>query len=127
MSERKDFFPPTRKPSTTGTLLYLLFGMLVWAAHLTIVYGGHTLLCALGFPPQATDWLVIAATAGAALAVVFFLARQKWWARTLGLPPGGRPDRPLDLIARLTAILSLVAITWAGAAVAFVASCAQGR
>lgn len=127
MSEREDFFPPTKKPSTTGTLLYLMFGLLVWAAHLTIIYGGHTLLCALGFPPQASDWLVIVTTAGAALAIAFFLARQKWWAQMLALPPDGHPDRPLDLIAHLAAVLSLVAVIWAGAAVAFVASCAQGR
>ncbi|WP_265518670.1 hypothetical protein [Nitratireductor luteus] len=123
MSEREDFFPPTRKPSTTGTLVYLMFGLLVWAAHLTIVYGGHTLLCALGFPPEAASWLVIAATAGAMLVVVCFLTWRKPWARMTSLPP----DRTIDLIARLIAILSLVDILWAGAAIAFVTSCSQGR
>jgi hypothetical protein len=61
-----------RQAAASGTLLFLLFGPLIWAAHLLVVYAGHASLCATGgrlplLNAAALPWLLGLVTAGALL------------------------------------------------------------
>ncbi|MCR4264673.1 hypothetical protein [Nitratireductor sp. ZSWI3] len=127
MPKRNTFFPPAPKPSTTGTLVYMLFGPLVWAVQFTLAYGGHTLVCARGGAPWISDVVVLAATALTAVLLVCFLVWQERCAGAFGQPAPPRRDRPTDGIARILAFLSLVAVFWGGATVGLLDACVLGR
>jgi hypothetical protein len=127
MSDLDDLLAPRPKPSTLGTLVYILFGLIVWAAQLTLVYLGHTLACRLGWPLQAADVLVLGGSIALAAIVIAFLAAPAPVARRLGLPPGMEDRRVYDRFARAIALLAAVAILWTGATALLVAACTQGR
>ena len=68
-----------------GALFYILLGPIVWAIHLTLVYLGHTLLCALGvsfgaLAPGVVSFSVIIVTAVAliVLTVAVVAANFRW-------------------------------------------------
>ncbi len=67
--------------SLTTIIAFLLAGPIVWGLHFLFVYGGHTLMCVLGWSsePQIIRASVIVA-GGAALALLVFLARaaRRW-------------------------------------------------
>lgn len=127
MAKDGNFFRSGREPSTAGTLVFLMFGPLVWAGHLTLVYGGHTLVCLRGGMADAAGMYVLAVTVVAVLIVCSFIFQLERWARAMGLLTGEDANRTTHRIARLLAILSLIAVLWSGATVGLVSACVQGR
>jgi hypothetical protein len=127
MSDLDDLLAPRPKPSTLGTLVYILFGLIAWAVQLTLVYAGHTLACRLGWQAATADALVLGVSVVPAVAVVAFLAAPAPFARWLGLHPGMDDRRVYDRFARAVAVLATVAILWTGATALLVTACTQGR
>lgn len=116
-----------REPSTIGTLVFLLWGLIVWGLQFTAIYLGHTWFCALGAAPAATIALAAILTAAAAAAILPVAWAPSRPAALVGLD---RPDddlRHLLLIARTVALLSIVAAVWTGAAAIAVGACELAR
>jgi hypothetical protein len=115
-----------RHGKAVATLLYLLFGPLVWAAHLTIGYGAHTLACAKGGGPALAAWIVSAATAvGVAIligAMVYAVGRRR------AAQAADEPVRRFEHdVMGLLALLSTAGVVWGGATVLFVSPCMMLR
>ena len=117
-----------------GVILYMLAGPLIWAAHLFLVYGPQSALCAFRVTgvAQVDVWLVSAFTAVVSLLAVvpliWLLWRPKESARLF------RADAFLDddnafqpVVMRVLAALSLAGVIWVGAAVLMLDACAQLR
>jgi hypothetical protein len=102
--------------------LWLLFGPAVWAVHFTLLYGAHTLLCALagGAATRVVPLVVITATAAALAILTVPLVRAPTSYRR---PP---PD-PVSAFIRSTTVwllvLSVIAVLWAGATALIVTAC----
>jgi hypothetical protein len=118
----------------TGTLLYITFGVLVWAAHLTLVYFVHAVVCARGYTPELLPGLtlptifVIAATFVAlfALSAAGYLPRLR---RHLSSGRGESEEERIferRLMYWLT-LLAAVGILWGGATAVLVAPCVALR
>jgi hypothetical protein len=118
---------------TIGTLLYLLAGPLLWAAHLTVIYGSQSSLCAFdigetaaGNNSLATTVILVATAVCIGLVVAMTLRPQSifgWLA--LGEVS---PDRPFLVWAmRLLSALSVLAILYVGLAAIILPACAQLR
>lgn len=118
---------PIPQPSTTGTLFYLLFGLIVWAAQLTLLYGAHTLVCALGASTAINTVIVGSVTIIAAAALLLLLLFQNRAARICGLPPRAEDRGTYDAITRTVCLLSLIAVFWTGMTAVIIEACAQGR
>jgi hypothetical protein len=116
-----------REPSALGTLVFIMWGAIVWGLQLTAVYVGHTWLCALRVPAVTTDVLMAALTALAITAILPILAAPGPSARFAGLRTGDGDSRHLTSIARVIAALSLVATLWTGATAVFLQACAFAR
>ena len=115
------------EPSTLGAAMFLLWGLIVWGLQFTFVYVAHTWLCALGAREAGPQFFVIAATVIAAGLIAPAVVAPARLARLAGLEPG-RPDTgSLIVIARLIAVISLIAAVWTGLAVAIVGACLPGR
>jgi hypothetical protein len=121
-------FPPERsQPSTLGTLVFILWGLIVWGLQFTAIYVGHTWVCALGIPAASTGVVSVVLTA---LAIALILPVAIAPARAAGIVALRREDTDsthLIVIARTVAQLSIVAALWTGGTAAFVQSCALGR
>lgn len=125
MTGRRDTQPDNA--STLGTIVFLALGPLVWAAHFTLIYGGHTLACTGQTGARTAVLVVVVATAAAAVAVLLFLIWPAWIANALGVRVR-RGDRPTYLdIARILGILAEIAIVWGGITAALVGPCTLGR
>lgn len=119
---------------TIRTLLYLLFGPIVWALHLTLVYGVQSVACAVAGPglrPLAggldpVQLTILAATAAALLALA-----GGW--RGLANPGGamseGVDERSHFIVdtMRLLLVLSALGIIAAGSATLVLPTCADLR
>ena len=127
MNERGDPVPPKDQAPAVGTLVYILFGPLLWGLQLAAIYAGHTLMCAVGLPGGVTRVMVLAVTAVVALVLLAFLIRQRFAARFFGLLDHTAGRRTYDSVSRTIGILALIAIAWAGGTVLVVASCVQAR
>lgn len=111
----------------TVTLVWMTFGPIVWALHLTVVYGAHTLACARGVNPDLfgisfSAFAIIAATivALAALALAIYLHPQ----RTGDAPPDIREERIFEKrVTNWLAALAAFGIFWAGAGALLVSPC----
>lgn len=114
----------SREPSAVGTLVYLMAGLIVWGVQFTAVYGGHVLLC-LGSAVLPVVF-VLAATLLAVAALAAFLLWQDRAAALLGVGNGDW-RASCDRIARIIAVLSVVAVIWSGLTVFFLESCALAR
>lgn len=127
MTSLDDLRNPDTGPSVVAVLTYMMMGLGIWALHLTLVYGAHTLICALGGSAWASSMFIAAATVIAAAPLLLALLNQRRLARLLGLSDTLAGRRTYDAISRFINILSVAGILWAGATVAIVSSCAQGR
>jgi hypothetical protein len=115
-----------REPSTVGTLVFLMWGLIVWGLQFTATYVAHTLFCALGAPASATDILAAGLTVVAVVLILPLLLAPARTGRFAGLR--GEPDHAhLLTIARVIALLSAVAVVWTGVTAAFVEACALAR
>ena len=83
--------------SITSAVLYLTFGPIVWAIHLTFVYGTHTLVCTQTTSGGAgATFAVLAVTALALVAIFAALAASAAAQRRAG------EDSPLAFYHRAT-------------------------
>ena len=122
-------FDRLRGPST---LLYLSLGPIVWAVHFAIVYGAHTLLCAVGgsggFGARAATLVVIIATVVALILLSLPMLAPTMMRRRR---PGSTEPASLSSFAQgvmaLLALLSALGVAWAGAAALIVAPCISLR
>lgn len=121
------FGPAGQRPSTLGTLVYILWGLIVWGLQFTAVYVGHTWICALGVPGAATEVLTAVLTALAVVLILPVALAPGRVARVAALRPEDADAKHLILVARVIAILSIVAALWTGATAGFLQSCALGR
>ncbi|MBP7338965.1 hypothetical protein [Niveispirillum sp.] len=114
-------------PSITRTLLFLLWGPIVWGVQFTLSYGGHTLLCAQGASPVASQWGLAGLALLALIAIAPVAFRSGAVAARLGVLPTGGEGGFVVLVARLAAILSLIAVPWTAAGALMLQACIQGR
>lgn len=121
--------------SFAAALLYLLFGPLIWAAHMFLVYALQSALCAFritgltNVSPLLIQAVVGVVTALAAAALVLALARTQnsaRWFRAADFLEGKNGPFMIGVM-RLLAVLSLTGVLWAGAAVLLLQPCAQLR
>jgi hypothetical protein len=116
-----------REPSTIGTLVFVLWGLIVWGLQFTALYFGHTWFCALGASPGTTTALaaIITAIAVAAMLPVAWAPTRP--AALAGLDRRDDDPRHLILVARAVALLSIIAALWTGAAAIVVEACELAR
>lgn len=119
--------------SAVGTMLFVLYGPLIWALHFLVVYGGHASLCAVGVeagimgqPVQLVLVWTATLLALAAIAAGLFWPRQvQGVLHAVSLVE--IDNRLLVRIMRLLALLSFLAVVFAGLASLIVPFCAQLR
>jgi hypothetical protein len=99
--------------SITATLLYLAFGPIVWAIHLTFVYGTHTIVCTRPTSEAAGATLAVLAITAVALAAIFTGLAASATARRRA--PENGPLAFSHRAAALLAWLSAFGVAWAGA------------
>ncbi len=111
------------------TLLYLLFGPIVWAAHLTVIYGAQSVVCALSTSPPRTGASIDSVHTIVLIATIAALsALAAGWLR-LGNPGGsmseGIEDRNhfLESVMHVLVGLSALGVLGAGAAALVLPSC----
>jgi hypothetical protein len=113
------------QPRTGGaTALWLLFGPVVWGAHFTLLYGAHTLICAVrgAAAGRMVTLIVVIATVAALVALAVPFAR----ALRLSRQPPSESTALSGFIRSATVwllILSTIAVIWAGATVLVVSAC----
>jgi hypothetical protein len=118
---------------TIGTLTFILIGPLLWAAHLTAIYGSQSSLCAFDVGVSAGDsnTLVSVLVVVVTLVCIGFLAVAIWRPQPiLGWLAPGEP--PIDLafltwVMRALSCLAALAILYAGTASILLPACAQLR
>jgi hypothetical protein len=113
-----------------GRLVFLLGGFLVWAGHLTFLYGFHALVCARPNTGTETPGMnVVPLTIGAAtlIAIGLNLAILLTAIRGRGPGIGGESDTAIRQFWRYgTAVVagfSLLAVAWSGFPVIVIRSC----
>ncbi len=111
----------------TLKLLSMCFAAIVWAAHLTFIYGAATLACipetpAKVFGMNAPAFFVLAFTV---LALGAIAAGSVWPSRNAGNDATEMyEERQFELrVARWIAALSAFGVFWGGAALLFVSPC----
>lgn len=117
-----------------GGIFYLLVGPIIWAAHLLLVYGPQSALCALRadgvitIAPLAVTALVGVLTVMSMAALALVLWRPRQVARLLHFETAAESDRHFAIsVMRLLTALSFAGVTWAGAVALFLDPCAQLR
>ncbi|CCJ06430.1 hypothetical protein [Methylocystis sp. SC2] len=113
--------------SLTTIIGFLLAGPIVWGLHFLFVYGGHTLMCVLGWSsePQIIRATVIVA-GGFALALLVFIARgaRRW--RRYVVESGGDLAESAEFQMNATLLLMLLSsagVIWSSLAAFFIAPC----
>lgn len=130
MNDSPESLRPTEHRSTMQTIAYLLFGPIVWAAHLTLIYGAQSVACAVLAPSlrpafgalDAVQLTIVVATIAALLIVAV-----GWYALT---NPGGAMSEGKDEgtpfiedTMRLLVVLSAFGISAAGSAALVLPTC----
>lgn len=118
---------PQRGPSTIATIGFLLWGLIVWGLQFSLVYVGHTWLCALGWQEQASSILVGIATALSVVLIAPIVIAPAYVSRLTRLERQRRDTNAIITIARLIGALSLVAAIWTGTAALIVQACVSLR
>ncbi|MBG0792886.1 hypothetical protein IYY11_05645 [Methylocystis sp. H62] len=114
-----------------GALLYVLFGPVLWAIHLTLIYGGHTLLCALGVSSDALSPSIISFSV-AIVTIVTLVVLLAAVVATI-FKGGARGDRGsaatffLDKLMMALALLSGFGVALGGASALIVEPCLMLR
>jgi hypothetical protein len=113
-----------------GKMLFMTGGLLVWAAHFTLIYGFNAVACARGFAGERVlGFGVVPFVIGAATVVA--LATTLAILMSAGLPIGRQwqeteqddGEKFLRYGAAVVAMLSLVAIAWNAVPAFIVRSC----
>jgi hypothetical protein len=110
-----------------GIVFAVLFGPLVWAAHLAVLYGVHASVCAAasnaGGSPDSIIPVLALATAIALALISLPLAFPKGFAGFLSARATGHEKRFLLSLMRWLAGLSVVAVAANGIALLVVPPC----
>lgn len=112
-------------------LFYILLGPIVWALHLTLVYLGHTLLCALGvssgaLAPVVVSFSVIIITAIALIVLAVAVIGAK--SRERALNDCGSPGMFFrNRVMMALALLSGFGVAWEGAGALIIEPCLMLR
>jgi hypothetical protein len=110
-----------------GILFAVLFGPLVWAAHLAVLYGAHASVCAaasnVGGLPDLIIPVLALATAIALALISLPLAFPKGFAGFLSARASDDENRFLLSLMRWLAGLSVVAVVANGIALLIVPPC----
>jgi len=124
MVDRRLQFPTS---TTIGTILFLLWGLVIWGLQFSASYLAHTWLCRLGASATVID-AVIAGLTVLAVALIAPLAFQHDWSARLAGVRGGEADAGhLKTVARTVALLSILAALWTGLGALLVDACVIGR
>jgi hypothetical protein len=110
-----------------GTLVFLLWGLIMWGSQFTASYSLHTLFCRLHIPDGIGDFTIGLLAAFAVAAIVPAVVASKHLSKMLRVRVKGEDRQVLIKIGQLIAGLSLVASVWTAAGLIFVEACAQGR
>jgi hypothetical protein len=112
-----------------GTLVFLIFGPILWALALTVIYGAQSSLCAFGaLPPAAIALLIGAATLALGVAAILTLIWPDWLFRRLtGVTAPAEQWSFLSGVMRLLGGLSVLAMIYFGAAIFLMPTCAPLR
>lgn len=117
----------TRSGGIVGTILFMLFGPIVWAVHLGVSYALHAALCAaddrLPLSPSDLPWLLGGATAIAALALAAALAIPGTVRTTLRAVNEGEQAAFATTVMRILSLLSLFGVAYFGLAMLVVPVC----
>lgn len=122
-----------RQAPVLGTILFLLFGPLIWAVHLFTVYAGHASLCEAGdrlplLDADALPWLLGGATAAALLILALGSVRPAIVRRLLRATSPAHDEMAFTTsVMRMLAALSALGVVFAGVAILLVPLCAQLR
>jgi hypothetical protein len=119
------------RSSIVGTLLFIHVGPIIWALHLGFSYGAHAAICEAGerlpLSPAVLPWLLGAATAGAALAIVAALLRPALVGTPLHAARSGEVGAFVTTVMRFLALLSLFGVGYFGVSILLVPICLQFR
>jgi hypothetical protein len=117
-----------------GTLIFILFGPIVWAVHLTLIYGGQSSLCAfhVGEDKSGGNTIVVAIiliTTAVLIAAVGFSAVRANFVHTLiaRAAPCAEQIGFIVTIMRILAGLSILAMLYAGIGAVLLPACDQLR
>ena len=113
---------------TIGTVLFVLFGPIVWAGHLLVTYGGHASLCAFGVTSigrlPTLPVLLWSATAAALALLAGGLLWPSGVRRLLRVESSLETEnRWLEGLMRLLTGQSLLGVAYAGVAILLVPNC----
>jgi hypothetical protein len=131
MAKRAARLQRTGSSKLTFKLLSMCFAAIIWAAHLTFVYGAATIACipetpAKIFGMNAPAFFVLAFTV---LALGAIVAGSLWPSRDAGNEATKmHEERQFELrVTRWIAALSAFGVLWGGAAAFFVSPCVALR
>ncbi len=110
-------------PSTLGAMILIVWGLFVWLLHFSTVYIAHTLLCAQETRPTTITILALWATAFAVVVIAPVVVAPQRMAILTRLPRSNADGHHVVFIARIVAVLSLVAVLWTGATTVLVDGC----
>lgn len=124
---------PSSNRQGIGTLIFILTGPIVWAAHLTLVYGSQSSLCAFnagdGSGGNSTVVAIILFATIASIAAVGFSAVHPGFVHALiarAAPPAEQAEF-IVTIMRILAGLSMLAMLYAGLGAIILPACHQLR
>lgn len=110
-----------------GTILAVLFGPLVWAAHLMVLYGAHASVCAAAGNAGGSSGPIVSvlalATAIALALISLPLTFPKGFAGLFSAGASADEKRFMLSLMRWLAALSVVAVTANGIALLIVPPC----
>lgn len=121
-----------REGSIVGTLVFMLFGPIVWALHLLVAYGTHASLCATAASEPVANaalHLVLGgATIAAAIGLTIAAVRPplvRWMLRAV--PATSAEAGFATNVMQILVLLSLLGVTFAGLAMMLLPLCSQLR
>ena len=108
-------------------ILYMLFGPIVWAGHLTLIYGAHTLICARS--PDGPAWaatIVYSITAVGLAILVAAMALAVSRRRAAHAASDTVQQFEHDVMGLMT-LLSIFGVAWSGLTAVFITACTSLR
>lgn len=122
------------RPSTAGTILYLLVGPITWSAHFALLYFVQSMLCAHGLAGRGVAGVgivpafITVATAAALTLLLAAIFAPDAASRLARADSGSASDRSFrrKVMAAL-ALLSAFGVAWAGLAAFVIPACPQLR
>jgi hypothetical protein len=115
------------KSSPVGTLIFIMWGMIVWGLQFTGAYVGHTFLCRVGADDYASDLLIAGLTIVALMALAAVGLFPERTATVAGVRLAGGDRRAIIRISRTIVGLATVAAIWTATGLFIVDACVGGR